>query len=156
AERSTGFDHVQVDPIGAGPDLAGDLHATLGVSGPHGSGEAVVAVVGDADRLRLIRIGDDAQNRAEYLLAGDAHLRVHVGEHGGRDVPAAFPARGMGAPGDDLRPLVLPDRDVVLHPVLLPPRDQRPNLRRRIGRVAYRQPAHHGRERVHGFVVTTA
>src|SRR5262249_32160555 len=89
AEGSAGLDHVQVDPVSAGPDLAGDLHAPLSVSGPHRSGEAVLAVIGDADCLLFILVGDHAEYRPEDLLTRDAHVGGHVCEPGRRDVPAA-------------------------------------------------------------------
>src|ERR1022692_650486 len=104
----------------------GNLQPALGVRGPHGSGQAVVAVVGDPDPVRLVLVGDDGKDRAEDFFAGDAPRRVRVGEHGRSDVPAPIPARCTGAADHDLRALVLPDLNVALHPVLLPPGDQGP------------------------------
>src|SRR5260221_13611677 len=136
AEGGAGLDHVHVDAVGARAHLAGDFHAAFGIRGPHGSGQAVVAVVRDADRVRLVLIRNDGQDGAEDFLAGDAHRRVDASEHGGSNVPAPLPARGLGTARHDLGALVLPDLDVALHPVLLPLRDQGAELAAAVRRVA--------------------
>src|SRR4051812_36650262 len=82
AERRAHVEGVPVDAVGAGADLFGDLVAVIDVRRPHRSGEAVVAVVGDLDRLLLGVVGDHRQDRAEDLLLRDRHLGLHVGEYG--------------------------------------------------------------------------
>src|SRR4029079_4238525 len=65
---------VVVDPDRAHAQPAGDALAFTGVAGPHRTGESVDAVVGDPDRVVLVREGLDRHHRAERLLLGDAHV----------------------------------------------------------------------------------
>src|SRR5690606_25277101 len=66
----------------------------------HIGGEAVHRIVGQLDRLLLAVMRQDRQNRAEDLLAGNAHFRPHIGEDGRAHEPAARkprrPARTAG------------------------------------------------------------
>ena len=71
--------------------------------------------VGDPDALLERRDRHDRRDGAEDLLARDAHLRVGVGEHGRREEPALRerPVRQLFAAAEELRPLLLPDLDVL-------------------------------------------
>src|SRR5688572_24670027 len=64
-------ERAAVDLDLAGADAPGDGLGPLGVGALHAAGEAVVGVVGDADRVLLVVVGDDRQHRAEDLLMGD-------------------------------------------------------------------------------------
>src|SRR5690606_25949815 len=101
AEWRARLDHVAVDAVGAGPHLPGHLHAALGVGRPDRPGQAVLAVVGDPHRVRLVLVRNDGQDRAEDLLAGDAHVVGDAGEDRRRHVPAAV-ARPLQPADDDL------------------------------------------------------
>src|SRR5206468_8433234 len=59
------------------------------VSRPYARGEAVVRVVGDADRLLLVVEGNHAGDRAEDLFARDPHIIRHAGVDRRLDEPAA-------------------------------------------------------------------
>ena len=54
AEWCGGVERVHVDAVGARSDLGGDLQAVSDVGGPHRTGQPVVGVVGDADRVGLV------------------------------------------------------------------------------------------------------
>src|SRR4029450_11703726 len=82
--------------------------------------QAVPRVVGDAHGVVLVGVGDDAEDRAEDLLAGHPHGVVDVAEDGRHHVPP------LGQPGWTLaarhHPCALLDgrADVALDPVPLP------------------------------------
>src|SRR6202044_3267847 len=108
-----------VDPDGAGADLVRDGHRAIARGGEHAPGQAVLAVVGDRDGVRVVVVADDRDHRAEDLLLRDRHRVVHVGEQRRLDVVAllqvgrAAAAEGQrGALGD--APV-----DVGLHAVAL-------------------------------------
>ena len=63
---------------------------------PHVGGEAVVAVVGHADRLGLVGPADGDQHGAEDLLARQPPVVGGVGEHGGQRVVALRQRAGLG------------------------------------------------------------
>src|SRR5512134_97769 len=100
------------------------------VPGVDRAGEAVLDPVVHPDRLVVAPHPEDAQHRAEDLLLGDPHGRLHAGEDRG---PVEPPPLRSGAGGplpaqDQLRPLLLPDLHVPLD--LLPARlvDQGPHV----------------------------
>src|SRR5579859_138428 len=41
-----------------------------------------LCVICDSDRVFLVFIGDDRQDRAKYLFSGDGHVVLHIDEHG--------------------------------------------------------------------------
>src|ERR1700694_2509345 len=53
--------------------------------------KAVLTVVGNANRLGLVREGNDRRHRAEYLLLGHSHPVVYVGEHRRGEEARAWP-----------------------------------------------------------------
>jgi hypothetical protein len=61
-----------------------DVHAVVGVGGPYGAGQAVVAVVGDAQGVGLVLERDDREDR--YPLSPRVPLRRRLahspGAHG--------------------------------------------------------------------------
>ena len=70
------------------------------------AGEPVHGVVGQLDDLVLGLVGQDRQDGTEDLLAGDGHLRRHVGEHRRLHVVATLEALGAtGAACDEGRSL---------------------------------------------------
>ena len=128
AERAAELEHEAVDGVGAGAHRVGRPRgAACGVGGPHRAGQAVVGVVGDADRVVDVVVGDHRQHRAEDLLLGDRHLVVDVDEDGRLDVPARGRARAGGRRRRrPSRPLPGPWR--------CSPRPGRAGARRRAGR----------------------
>ena len=98
-------ERVHVDAVGAGAHARGDFEAVRDVGGPHRSGQAVVAVVGDADRVALVAVGQHGQHRAEDFLARDAHVVGGVGEQRRLHVPAAARAARPRRRGPSERPL---------------------------------------------------
>src|SRR6059058_2776627 len=71
-----------VDPHGPVAQSAGDPAGTSGVGGPDGTGEAVLGVVGEGDRLGLGAEGLDGEDRPEDLLPHHPHLAVAAVEDG--------------------------------------------------------------------------
>src|ERR687883_527493 len=67
--------HV-VHPHDPGAQILDDPHRAKDVARPHGRGEPVVRVVRNPQRLGFIVERDDAGNRTEDLLAGDARRVV--------------------------------------------------------------------------------
>src|SRR5690349_19072665 len=154
-ERRVEVHVVLVHRVGAGADAAGDVHALVDVVGPHRPGEAVLAVVGDPHGVGGVLERDDGEHRAEDLLPGDAHVVVRVGEDRRLHVPAAVEAVGTAAAADDdTRTLLLTERDVLLDPLLLALRDERPDLGGRVRRIADLHRADHLPERVDDLRVT--
>ncbi len=145
-------DVVHVDAEGAGTNRFGDLQAVGGVGGPDRSGQAVLAVVGDTNRVALVGILQHRQHRTEDLLLGDAHLVGGVGEQRGPDIPTAV-VRAVVAADDDACALVDAGADVALHTVLLALGDKGTDVGGLIGRITDLQARHHLRERVDHLVV---
>ncbi len=90
AERS--FDasgEVFVDENLTGFELRGDAVRTGDVARPQAGDEALLGVVGDADRIGLVREGNDRQDRAEDLLACQPRGVGHVRIDGRQDVKKA-------------------------------------------------------------------
>src|SRR5207248_732660 len=117
AERRVGHRHEAVDADGASAQSVGDAVGALDVVGLDAGAQAVVGVVGDADRLFLVLDGDGRQHRAEDLVLGDRHLVVDIGEQGG-DHPVArrqLPT-WTGAPEHHAVTLLLALLDIVHHP----------------------------------------
>src|SRR5690606_2485020 len=89
---------VDLDLTGA--QLAGDTHLGLAVFGPDAAGEAELSVVGEADGLILVTVFDQADHRAEDLLAGDGHVVGDIGKYRGFDIGAAGqPVGPLGGAG---------------------------------------------------------
>src|SRR6185436_10635101 len=85
---------ARADPIAAVPVDAAGVDAPEDPLGPgpvgrvHPRGEPVLGVVHQAHRLIVVGDHLQADDRAEALVAHHLHLMVHVGEHGGLEVPA--------------------------------------------------------------------
>src|ERR1700758_3049422 len=102
AERREGVHGVAlVDPQSAGADAPGDRQGPVGVGGPHRTGQAVVRVVGNGNRIVLVTIGNDGDHGTEYLFARNAHGVVGGREEGGPHVPSALKAVGHAGAADD-------------------------------------------------------
>src|SRR5580658_1630605 len=74
--------------------------------------QAVVAVVGDADGVVVIFVGDETEHGTEDLLPGDRHRIVHVDEEGRLDEPALREVRRTAAARGQLRTFGLALLDV--------------------------------------------
>ena len=101
--------------------VAGPVH----IVGEHRGVQSVDRVVGDGDGVLLVVGGDDAEDRAEYLLLSDGGGVVDVPEHRRLDVPATVQVLRATAAGGEGRPLGEALCDVALDPVPLAPRRQR-------------------------------
>src|SRR5215211_7408925 len=93
-----------VDVHRAALDLASNVPAVLGVTGPDAGVEPVPGIIRTGDRFLIARDGIEADNGSERLLGIAGHLWCHAGEHGRvveqlTQIPA-FPAAGQdpGAP----------------------------------------------------------
>ena len=71
-----------VDKRHAVLELGRDLAGLVQVRAPHGAGQPVVGVVGDADRVVDVLGLVDDRDRSEDLVAAHVGLRVDVGEQG--------------------------------------------------------------------------
>src|SRR4051794_34765850 len=89
---------VDLDLTGAHP--LRERERLLLIACPHRTGEAVVRVVRDAQRVVLVVVRDDRQDRTEDLLLRDGHVRRHVGEdRGPHVVPVVETFRGLRTAG---------------------------------------------------------
>ena len=134
-------ERVHVDAVGAGADGGRDVEAVCDVGGPHRTGQPVVGVVGDADRVVLVAVAQHRQHRAENLLPGDAHVVGGVGEQ--RRLARTSRARtgSRSPPSDDAGAFAAARLDVVLDAALLALGDKRSDVGRLVGRVADLQRA---------------
>src|SRR5262249_52304112 len=73
---------IGVHPDDAGADRMDHPHRAVDVLRPYARGETVRRIVADRDRLLLRVEGDDAEDRTEYLLAGEAHIVADISEDG--------------------------------------------------------------------------
>ena len=97
-----------------------------GIAGPDGTRETILRVVGDLDGLILGVDGDDHEDRAEDLLAGDRHVPGDLGEDRGLDVVARLEALGgLGSTDEKLGALIDAGLDVTADPVALDGGDER-------------------------------
>src|SRR5262249_6999214 len=117
-EGRTDVERVHVDAVGARAHPGRDLEAMRDVGGPHRTGQAVVALVGDPDRRVRVAGAQHRQDRAEDLLAGDAHVVGGVGEQRRPHVPAALGGAVL-ATEHDAGAFAPAGRDVVADPALL-------------------------------------
>src|SRR6266545_7066718 len=98
------------------------------IAGPDAPGEAILRVVGQADRLGLVAERQDGQDRAEDFLAPVPVARRAGQQHGRREPPAGA---GRGRAGErDVGPA-----HVRRHTLPLPGGDERSHLRGRQGRI---------------------
>ncbi len=101
-----------------------------GVVRPHGTGEAVVGVVGDADRLGLVAEALHRDDGPEHLLPHRGHVARAVGEHGGTQEEPVRQLRFGRTSAARHEPSTLGDRalDVTFHLGSMLGRNQRPAL----------------------------
>src|SRR5262245_33020868 len=95
-----------VDPHVPGLDALGRLHGLAQIVGHDGRGEAVFHAVGAVDHLVVVLPRHHGHDRAEDLVAADAHGRRDLVEDGGRDEEASR-QRGIlrpAAAGEELGP----------------------------------------------------
>ena len=78
--------------------------------------QAIVRVVGDRDGLVFVPVSQQAQDRAEDLLAGDTHVVAYVGEDRRfHEIPLVERIGPAFAPGDDAGTLSYAGTDPALH-----------------------------------------
>src|SRR5262245_58472804 len=102
---------VVVDPDRAHPQPRRHPLCLAGVLGPHRTGKAVDAVVGDGDGLVLVGEGLDGEHRAEGLLLGDRHATGAAVEDRRQVVEAAVEGGVVG------RPATAPQHGTLLEPL---------------------------------------
>ena len=107
------------------------------IAAQHHRAQAVLGIVGNGDRLRLVLIRDDAQHRAENLVAGNGHPIVHAGKQRRTHKPAVPRAfRSPFAARQQARPFFDSFADIALHPQPLLFADHRADVCRAVARVA--------------------
>src|SRR4029450_13161838 len=112
AEGSAEVDAGAVQMHVAGAQVRGDAQRALRITRRHIARQSVRRIVGDADGLLLTVVGQDAEHRAEDLLARYRHVVAHVGEHGRAHVVALAQTLGSaGTDGDPLGPFLAAARD---------------------------------------------
>src|SRR5918999_6401450 len=100
----------------AGADPQRNRLGAFLVARPDATGQAVLAVVGDPDRVVFIRVGLDREHRAEDLLLGDRHLRRNLREDRRADEESAFQTVWrLAAAGEELCALCLSLLDIAAH-----------------------------------------
>src|SRR5690606_9297171 len=110
---------VRVDGDHAGPQALRDAHGAADVPGPDRPGEAIVVRVRLADDVRLVLEGDNGEDRAEDLLAGDAHVVADAAEDRRLEEVAFREVLRTAATEGQLRALVLADLDIGRHAIEL-------------------------------------
>ena len=90
--------------------------------------QAELGVVGERERLVVVLRADHARDRAEDLLAVDAHRVRRLGEERGRQVVAVGRALQPLAADDELRALALADLEVLQVLLELALVDDRPDV----------------------------
>ena len=104
--------------------------------------QAVARIVGIPDRVFVIVIGDDAEDGAENLVAGDRHVVLHIDEYCRLHEVARFETfRTALAADQDLGALFNAFADVGLHALILLLRRHRSDSDLRIGRITCRKSA---------------
>src|SRR3984957_9178566 len=99
-------------------DPAGHRAGLVDVDSRHITRQAVVGVVGDLDGLVDVVVAEDAEHRAEDLLARNLHVVFDVGEDRRLDVvPRVQTRRPAGTAGDDRGTRVDAALDQALDPV---------------------------------------
>src|SRR5436305_1088012 len=117
------------------PQLPGHPEGPRRVLRVHVVVEAVLAVVGEGDGLVLAVHGDHHHDGVEGLLPGQPHVVAALGEQRRLDVVPAFQGGGPAAAGDQFCSFVDPEADVVLDPLALRSRAERPHDRVALHRV---------------------
>src|SRR5262245_24614828 len=155
AERDAEVRLEGVMADGSRPDSPGDRIGAFRVVREYGGVQAVDRVVRDLDRPLLALRRNDAEHRAEDLLARDGRGIVDVPEHGGLDEVAAIEMRWATATAREPSALLASHGDVRLHAIALARHRQRSHLGRCIERVPDFHPAESACERIDEGVVST-
>ena len=147
-----------VDAEATGADALGHGERVLDRAGEHATGQAVLAVVGDAHRVVLVVERDDHEDRAEDLLLGDRHGVVDVGEQRRLDPPALgeLVAGGPSSADGQRGALGLPLLDVAEDAVALLGRDHRAHDHVGSLRVAVGHGGEHALEHLDALLVARA
>src|SRR6266545_2829252 len=94
AERSENVETAAIDVDLPRPYPSRHPQSAIPVSGPDSAPQAVDGFIGNAYRLFLVPVGNDRQDGAEDLLAGNGHIRAYPAEDGGLDVEPSLQAFG--------------------------------------------------------------
>ena len=131
----------------------GDAVSACDVAGPHPGDEAVDRAVRLRDQVVFVAERDRGHDRAEDLLASDAHLAVDVGEDRRLDEVTRFEPLRAAAAREHPRPLLVAERDVAEHALHLRLRDQRAHLGDRVDARADARVLHRLEQLGEGLVV---
>src|SRR5579859_6936596 len=113
AEGEIGRDaHTAIDRDRAGAHAARDAHGALLVRGDDHARQSIFAIVGDADRVLVVLVGNDHEHGTKNLLSSDPHLIAHIDEAGRLDEEPAALVGTRPAAGQKLRTLLLAELDV--------------------------------------------
>ena len=123
------------------------------VVAPQRGGEAVAAVVGQADGLVLGVEGADRQHRTEDFLAGQLHVRAYVAEQGRFDEVVRTVDRQLAATAEQGRALALRPLDGGENPGGLPAVDDGAGAAGRVQRIARLPVAGLGQQALDELVV---
>src|SRR5690606_874676 len=111
--------HVIVDAGGgqvhhdhAGADVLAEIADVLGTVRDDPGREAEVAAVGDFQSFFVVLDADRRDDRTEYFLAVDAHVRIGVGDHGGLHEVARSLGLDLVAAGDEAAAFARGNADV--------------------------------------------
>src|SRR5262249_52022238 len=140
---------------GSRADSPGDRIRAFRVVRENGRVQTVDGVVRDRDRLLLALRRNDAEHRAEDLLARDGRAIVDVPKHGGLDEVAAIEMRRATATAREASALLTPHGDVRLHAIALARHRQGSHLGRCIERVPDFHLAESAGQRIDEGVVST-
>src|SRR5262245_14136726 len=132
AERDAEIRLEGVMADGSRAESTGDRIGAFRVVREHGGVQAVARVVRDLDRLVLALGRNDAEHRAEDLVARDGRAVVDVPEHGRLDEVAAIEMRRPTATAREAGPFLASHGDVRFHTIALARHRQRSHLGRRI------------------------
>src|SRR5689334_8181380 len=139
---------LRIHPDHPGLDRLRHAVRPPGIARPDITSEAIVDVVGLADRIFLIGEGDGREDRPENLFTRDAHTRVRATEQSRLDEVAAFAGVVASTTADDPRSFAARDLHITHDLLEMSRMDERPDLGFRVERVADAQLA---RARCHSF-----
>src|SRR5690606_38624716 len=114
-ERLVRINDHAVDRNVARTDATGNRVSTLGSRRIDRCIQALLGIIGLANRIILILEGDDGNDRAEDFLLGDIHVGLDVDENSRLNIEALVQACRATATAGDLRALGAASSDVAFN-----------------------------------------
>src|SRR5215469_18643204 len=116
SEARTEVQASTIDVDIAGANLSGNVACAVEIAGRHEARQAIRTIVRDPDRVFIIQIADDGENRSKDLLTGNRHVIANAGKDGGLDeIAAAKPLRTANSACGQLCTFIHPALDEVLY-----------------------------------------